>query len=255
MASAKSLDGLPIISYFDLTNSSVKVIQCGSAACIGGNIVNTVDDTGALGRYASINVPAVGFPVISCSSSNNPTETATSALKVAQCVDVGCTGAATLTVVDNLVTAVGRHRSMAISQDGFPVIRYYDGTNGNLKVAKCVNATCAGATVTTIDGLVATDVGQFTLIAMPVDGLPVISYFDATNSDLSVMKCSVANCSAFSAPVTVDGTVPAASDNSPSLPFPQMAFPSSPTSAPPLSLLKLRSASMRDVPVPRWSRR
>ena len=127
MASAKSLDGLPIISYFDLTNSSVKVIQCGSAACIGGNIVNTVDDTGALGRYASINVPAVGFPVISCSSSNNPTETATSALKVAQCVDVGCTGAATLTVVDNL----HRRRSPPLYGDqsgrfsGNPLLRWH----------------------------------------------------------------------------------------------------------------------------------
>ncbi len=205
MSIAKSLDGMPIISYFDSFNSSVKVIKCGNAACSGGNIVNTVDNSGSLGRFTAIAVPSNGFPVISYSSSNNPAETVASALKVAKCVDVSCTGAATLTVVDSSAVAVGRHSSMAISADGFPVISYYDGTNGTLKVAKCVNASCAGATITTLDGIAATDVGRFTSITVPVDGLPVISYLDVTNFDLKVVKCSVANCSTFNTPVTVDG--------------------------------------------------
>ena len=205
-AIAQSAAGLPVISYFDLTNSSVKVIKCGNAACSGGNIVNTLDNSGALGRFTSIAVPADEFPIISYSSSNNPSETAASTLKVAKCLDVSCTGAATITVVDNLAVAVGRHSSMAISLDGFPVISYYDVSNGNLKVAKCALATCATFTLATLDGSSGADVGQDTSIAVAADGLPVISYFDVTNFDLKVVKCSGASCSSFATPVTVDGT-------------------------------------------------
>ncbi len=202
---ARSFDGLPIISYYDASTFNLKVMRCGNAACSGGNIIRTVDTTG-LGRYTAIAVPSNGLPVISYSTSTVVTETAASALKVAACNDLTCTGTVNLAVVDNLAVAVGRYSSMAISQDGFPVISYYDGTNGNLKVAKCVNSTCFGATITTLDGASGADVGRYTSIAVPADGLPVISYHDVTNIDLKVVKCSVTNCSTFSTPVTVDGT-------------------------------------------------
>ena len=89
---------------------------------------------------------------------------------------------------------MGQYTSIAIGTDGLPVVSYYDTANGNLKVAKCVNAACTGgATITTVDS--AGVVGTYTSIAIGTDGLPVVSLpHDATNGDLKVVKCSNAAC-------------------------------------------------------------
>jgi hypothetical protein len=93
---------------------------------------------------------------------------------------------------------VGYYTSIAIGTDGFPVISYYDGTNGYLKVAKCDNASCstacgAGSVCTTVDS--STNVGIYTSITIGTDGFPVISYQNANNGYLKVTKCGNASCS------------------------------------------------------------
>jgi hypothetical protein len=50
--------------------------------------------------------------------------------------------ATSLTTVD-ATGSVGYNPSLTIGADGLPVIAYYDGTNGHLKVAKCSNVFCA----------------------------------------------------------------------------------------------------------------
>ena len=47
-------------------------------------------------------------------------------------------------------------------------------------------------TITTVDSV--GDVGYFTSIAIGPDGFPVVSYYDSTNFDLKVVKCSNAAC-------------------------------------------------------------
>ncbi len=94
-------------------------------------------------------------------------------LKVAKCNNAACIGnSTTITTVDS-GGDVGQNTAIAIGADGLPVVSYYDATNGNLKVAKCVNAECTGtATITAVDSV--GDVGQSTAIAIGADGLPVV---------------------------------------------------------------------------------
>ena len=179
-------DGLPVLSYYDNSSGIVKVAKCVNAACTGSATITTVDSSGFLAQYTSIAIGTDGLPVVSYYDSTNLD------LKVAKCVNAACTGSATITTVDS-GGAVGQYTSIAIGTDGLPVVSYYDTANGNLKVAKCVNAACTGsATITTVDS--AGVVGTYTSIAIGTDGLPVVSYHDATNGDLKVVKCSNAAC-------------------------------------------------------------
>ena len=182
---ALGADGLPVISYYDASNGALKVAKCGNAACTGASVLSTVDSVGNVGAYTSITLGTDGMPVISYFDATN------NDLKVAKCVNATC-GVSTITTVDSANT-VGQHTSITLAADGLPVVSYYDATNNRLKVAKCVNAACTGASIlSTVDS--AGNVGEYTSIALGTDGLPVISYYDSTNGDLKVAKCTSASC-------------------------------------------------------------
>ena len=90
-----------------------------------------------------------------------------------------------VSVVDNPPpNGVGIYSSLAIGTDGLPVISYYDTTAGNLKVAKCNDASCEGGdeTVTTVDASV-NDVGAYSSIAI---GRPVACDIAARRSRFGV---------------------------------------------------------------------
>ena len=63
---------------------------------------------------------------------------------------------------------------MAIGADGLGLISYFDGTNGDLKVAHCNNRTCTAAILTTLDST--GNVGFYTSVRIGADGLGLISY-------------------------------------------------------------------------------
>jgi uncharacterized repeat protein (TIGR01451 family) len=88
---------------------------------------------------------------------------------------------------------VGLHSAVTYGTDGLPLISYYDGTNGDLRVAHCLDVACAASTKQTIDSI--GDVGQDTSIAIGADGLGIISYRDVTNAHLKVAHCSDTACS------------------------------------------------------------
>ena len=193
-------DGLPVISYQDLTAGALKVAKCANSACAGMATITAVDDPifNFVGSYTSIAIGSDGLPVISYRD-----DTA-GALKVARCATAACTGAATITTVDDPANNVGFYTSLAIGSDGVPVISYHDGTAGALKVAKCANAACTGsATITTVDDP-ANFVGYYTSIAIGADGLPAISYKDVTAGALKVAKCANPACTGSATITTVD---------------------------------------------------
>ena len=153
----------PVISYHDTTNGDLKVAN--NDSCSSGNTITTIDSTGNVGQYTSIAIGADSYPVISYHDITNLD------LKVAKCGNASCSSVNPPTTVDSTGN-VGQYASIAIGTDGFPVISYYDTTNGDLKVAKCGDASCSsGNTITTIDST--GNVGQYTSIAIadpnPID--------------------------------------------------------------------------------------
>jgi hypothetical protein len=129
-------DGLPVISYWGGIGVGLKVAKCGNAACSAGNTLTPVDTAGA-GQYTSIAIGPDGLPVVSYYDGTSL------GLKVAKCGNAACSAGNTLTNVDTAALFMGLYNSITIGADGLPVISYQDGTNLDLKVAKCANAFCA----------------------------------------------------------------------------------------------------------------
>ena len=128
-------DGFPVISYTDWTNRYLRLAKCGDAFC-SSVALKTLDSAGNTVQDTSIAIGADGFPVISYSDWTNRY------LRLAKCGDASCSPASvTLRTLDS-TGAVGEYTSIAIGADGFPVVSYYDYTNGDLKVAKCANVQC-----------------------------------------------------------------------------------------------------------------
>jgi hypothetical protein len=69
---------------------------------------------------------------------------------------------------------------------------YFDQTNETLKVAHCNDAPCSSATLTKI-GPTAVDIGA-TSIAIGVDGLPIIAFYDIRAGDLWTIHCANTAC-------------------------------------------------------------
>ena len=194
---AVGLDGLPVIGYTDYPAWTLRVAKCANPACTGTSTITVVDtpsSSSSLGEV-SIAVGADGLPVVSYD------DEMAGMLKVAKCANPACTGTSTITIVDD--SSGGWYSSLAIGADGFPVISYMDYGAGAVKVAKCANAACTGTSTITVVDEPAHKVGWNTSIAVGPDGLPLITYDDASGP-LKVAKCANPACTGASTISSVD---------------------------------------------------
>ncbi|HRQ65796.1 MAG TPA: hypothetical protein PKZ76_13195 [Xanthomonadaceae bacterium] len=193
-------DGLPVIAYTYANTGNLyrlRVAKCANPACTGSATLTFIDTAFPVGDFNAIAIGNDGVPVISYYGSG--------ALKFARCANANCTGTAFVTTVDDSANLVGQYTSLAIGNDGLPVISYHDATAGTLKVARCPNINCLGtASITTVDSS-ANTVGSFSSLAIGSDGLPVISYRDATAGTLKVAKCANAACTGAATISIIDG--------------------------------------------------
>jgi len=191
-------DGRGLISYWDWLGGRLKVAHCSDVNCSAATTVN-IDDVassvfqpvpGAVSPYPSITTGSDGLGLISY----HDNRTANRDLKVAHCSDAVCS-TATITTLDS-TGIVGEYSLITIGSDGLGVISYYDRTNGALKVAHCSNTNCTAATLTDVTVVDGTPRGLYTSIIIGTDGLPLISYHDATvgNGILWVAHCGNVLC-------------------------------------------------------------
>ncbi|MFL7792378.1 MAG: hypothetical protein AB8I69_09580, partial [Anaerolineae bacterium] len=190
-------DGLPVVSYGDNSSYVLKVLHCGDLSCSSGNIITTVDSTASVASYTSIAVGADGLPVISYHDDTSAD------LKVLHCGDLLCSSGNISTTVDS-AGDVGEWTSIAIGADGLPVVSYRDVTNADLKVLHCGDPLCSSGNIsTTVDSSTA-DTGRMTSIAIGTDGLPLVSYWDASNGDLRALHCGNLLCNSGNISATLD---------------------------------------------------
>lgn len=184
-------DGLPLISYYDITNKNLVVAHCATSTCSSATTA-AVDSTGDVGQDSSIAIGADGLGLVSYRDATN------GHLKVAHCDDVACS-TATATTLDS-GTSVGGATSITVAADGRGLVGYFDNGAANLKVAHCSDLTCSSATAATVDP--SSLVGEYASISVGVDGLGVVSYYDHSGArNLKVAHCVDVACSAATSTV------------------------------------------------------
>jgi hypothetical protein len=180
--------GNPVVSYYDESDADLKVIHCVNSDCSGGgHSIQSVDGTlSDVGKYTSIVLDSEGYPVVSYYDETNDN------LKVLHCGDPNCSAGNTITSPDTSGDT-GLHTSIALDSSGRPVVASYNATTTALRVLRCGDETCsAGNSNQTPDS--AGVVGQYASLALNSAGNPVVSYYDATNGELKLLRCGDATC-------------------------------------------------------------
>ncbi len=190
-------DGIPLISHYDATTKLLQLTRCGDTACVADNRTRAVDSQIVnAGLHSSMAIGTDGLPVIAYYDANTTT------LVITHCGDLICRATTSTRVVTSKST--GEYTAVAIGRDGLPIVSYYDRTRRTLAVTHCGTVACDRGNVTRLPDPSSNDVGYDTAIAIGADGLPVISYHDATANALRVTHCGDLTCSTNNVSTTID---------------------------------------------------
>jgi hypothetical protein len=184
---------MPVISYYDFTNTSLKVVRCTDVDCAGVKVTTTVDQAALTdtGQYSSLVLDGSENAVISYFDATNGD------LKVMHCANPDCS-TKTTTAPDTLGTT-GQFTS--IEMHGLsPTIAYYDLSAEAVRVKHCANPGCTGvAAVGNVAASTPGIVDQDLSLAIDSNGFPVISFDDGTGN-VAVAACGDDACTILPTP-------------------------------------------------------
>jgi len=180
--------GSPVISYYDSTNADLKVVHCNDPACDGGDDTISVVDNADVGLYASLQLDAFGFPVISYY------DVANGDLRLAHCDDPACDGLGESLQTVDIDPKTDSPSSMQLDAFGFPVIAYTEHSGvPRLKLTRCNDTDCADGDEA-IQIADPNDAGLFASLQLDASGFPVISYVGMAGHGLVLMHCNDPAC-------------------------------------------------------------
>ena len=108
-----------------------------------------------------------------------------------KCSDVLCASSS------NRVIGSGGDRgsmlSATLGATGNPVVAMYEANSGDLTWVYCLDPSCITSSLIEIDGSTE-DVGQYPSLNISDSDFAVISYYDVSNGNLKVTRCTKANC-------------------------------------------------------------
>jgi hypothetical protein len=198
--------GYPVVSYYDETNGDLIVLACDDANCAGDESANisAPDTAGDIGLYTSL---VLDQSSSTCTSTpkNCPVisyyEATYANLKVLHCTNNACSGSQSPQFPDQ-TDVVGLDTSIVLNSSGYPIVSYYDVTDGDLNVLFCGNAICtSGNTVLPLDGCSTCntngDVGKWSSIGIGTSNLLRVAYFSVADNKLKLAKCS-STCTSIS---------------------------------------------------------
>jgi hypothetical protein len=203
-------DGLPLISYV-LSSGLAKVAHCASVDCGTGTTVTTDLNAAALGTApkvdTSVTIGVDGLGLIALGGN---------ALTAVHCSSVDCTtstvsifcaggvvgcGSGTAEPLDSVAMAVGADGLALI---GGRTVGFGTGTRHPF-LHHCTDTACTTGVTTDTEVGGGIDRGQYSWITLGVNGHPLMTYRDTTNTNLRAAYCVDFACTTFNA-TTIDPT-------------------------------------------------
>ncbi len=181
-------DGFPLIAYYDLTNTSLKIVHCTSATCSSNDAPVTVDNRANINNTGTgvgvrLAIGSDGFGVMAywCDGTSTANQCGLGStngldLMVAHCTNTSCStnNGGILAEQGN---SVGAQNGIAIGQDGYPLIasESFNGSDYDLRVVHCKDVSCS-----TLDSnlfeTTTVQRGHYPSVVIGNNGLGIISY-------------------------------------------------------------------------------
>ena len=177
--------GTGSFSAVDTAAPGTRALTITKGSFIGSLPFAPSESTGSAHPEPAVAIGSNGFPVIAYYGFTASSELG---VKIDVCSDATCSSKTSVNVDE--YTGGEQYLSLAIGNDGNPIVAYYDHINTDLKVAACGDAQCSTFTSTTLSE----GGGRHNDIAIGANGNPVISY-TAGDADPNLAICADPTCS------------------------------------------------------------